>query len=191
APYRDFSGVDQLLVPHGGLERATPAHHVRVPAQQCPALALSETSPYAELGTVVQRVRQALVPHWAAATDPFGDVLLGALDEECVRVPVPARRQPRPVRDHFHQSAFPPWFPPVSRPAPCKPPARARCRFFIRLPRLRRPAHPGPRLPLFAGAACGKGRPNIMLRIRLVTQRCQPNRPEIVLKGASPADTGE
>src|SRR5690606_17553107 len=103
------------------------------------------------------------------------------LDKERVRVPIPARRQPRPVRDHFHQSAFPlvsSRFPPVtaqttghgsvqvSRPAP--PAATTRL--------------PSPRLlPLVAGTACGEGRPNIMLRTGLITQRRQPNQPEVVL----------
>src|SRR5690606_35920719 len=101
------SGVDELPLPQRGLERPPPAHHVRVPAQQCPALTLGHATPHSELDAVVERVGQALVPHRAAPADPLGDVLLGPLDEQRVRIPVPACCQARPVGDHAHLSASP------------------------------------------------------------------------------------
>src|SRR2546423_5121715 len=84
------------------LEHLPPARHLRMPAQQGPPLAFGHATPHPELDPVVERVRQALVPHRAAATDPLRDVLLRALDEERIRIPVPARRHAGPVSNHPH-----------------------------------------------------------------------------------------
>src|SRR5256885_11262620 len=108
------------------LEHLPPARHLRMPAQQSPPLAFGHATPHPELDPVVERVCQALVPHRTAATDPLRDVLLRALDEERVRIPVPARRHAGPVSNHPHLYLSPLCCIPPNRygpPPPAPPPS--------------------------------------------------------------------
>src|SRR5690554_1435432 len=77
--------------------------------QQCPAFPFGHAAPHAEFDPVVKGIGETLVPHWTTAADPFRHVLLRALHEQRIRVPVPARGQTWPVRDHFHLHTSPSW----------------------------------------------------------------------------------
>src|SRR5947208_2897135 len=102
--------ADQVGVPvadQGRLEHLAPTRYLRVPAQERAALPFGHAAPHPELDVVVQCVRQALVPHRAASADPLRDVLLSALDEECVRIAVAACRHAGPVSNHPHRCTSP------------------------------------------------------------------------------------
>ena len=155
-----------LLVAQRGFEHLAPARHLRVPPQQRAPLALGHATPDTELDAVVERVGQALVPHRAATADSLRDVLLGALHEQRVRVSVLACRQSRPVSDHAHLSTSPLAVRYRSLPHQSEFPTSSR--------QVLAPGHPPLPFPRETADACDPRR-TIMLRSRLITQRCQIN----------------
>src|SRR3954447_3491039 len=81
----------------GVLEQLLPRRDVRPAAQQRPALALGHATPDPELNAVVQRIGEALRAYDAAEATSLDAVLRRTLDEEVVRVGVPAGAESGPV----------------------------------------------------------------------------------------------
>src|SRR5204862_536035 len=107
AYFAERLGADQMPLAGLVLNRVT-----TVAAEQSATLPFRHGAPDAEFDAVVECVSQALVAHRAAAADPLRDVLLGALDEQRVRVTISTCRHARPVGDHPHHPRPPSNFPP-------------------------------------------------------------------------------
>lgn len=81
----------------GVREELPPGTDIRPAPQQRAALPLGHATPDTELHVIVQGVRQALCSHQAAEAAGLHPVLRGTLDEQLVRVDVPAGRDSGPV----------------------------------------------------------------------------------------------